>query len=63
MEIRDARQPLLALELEVIKSQSWAAARGCVNGEAKAASLLREKKGAGAARKEEMKPCGPGDAD
>lgn len=31
MEIRDARQPLLALALEVIKSQSRAAVLGCVH--------------------------------
>lgn len=63
MEIRDAQQPLPALELKVIKRQSRAAVLGHVHREAKAASLLREEKEAGAERKAETRPCGPGDTD
>lgn len=63
MEIRDAQQPRPALELKVIKCQSRAAVLGHVHREAKAASLLGEEKEAGAKRKAETRPCGPGDTD
>lgn len=55
----EIRPPLLALELEVIKSQSWAAVLGSVHREAKAANLLREKKEAGAERKVKVSPPWP----
>lgn len=61
LEIWDARQPLLPLDLEVIKSQSQADVLDCEHREAKAAQLVREKEGGGAERKVTVRPGGPGD--